>query len=67
MLFSIKVFHKPYKLPMHWSAQTPRWYKRNAIICELHRALSISDDFEAEVVKIREKYANAGFPYGFVN
>ena len=64
---SVKVFQKPNKMPIHWSSQTPRRYKRNAITCELHRALSISDDFEAEVVKIREKYKNAGFPYGFVN
>ena len=26
----------------------------------------ISDDFETEVIKMRED-ANAGFPYGFVN
>ena len=58
LYFSIKVFHKPNKLPMHWSSQMPRRYERNAVTCELHRALMISD----EAIKIREKYANAGFP-----
>ena len=63
---SIKVFHKPNKLPLHWYSQTPRRYKRNAVTWELHCALMISDDFNTEVNNIREKYANAVFPYGFV-
>ena len=52
---------------MHWSSQTPRRYKRNAITCDLHRAYMISDNFNEETNKIRERYAKAGFPYGFVN
>ena len=56
------MFHKPNKLPVHWSSQTPRRYKRNAVTCELHRALLISDDFDTEVIKTRGKYVNAGFP-----
>ena len=65
--FTTKVFHKPNKFPMHWSSQTPRRYKRNAITCELHRASVISDHFDEEVVGIRERYVNAGFPLGFIN
>ena len=65
--FTTKVFHKPNKLPLHWSSQTPRRYKRNAITCELHRASVISDHFDEEVVGIRERYINAGFPRGFIN
>ena len=65
--FSLKVFHKPNKFPMHWSSQTPRRYKKNAIIGDLHRALLISDDFDGEVSNIRERYSHAGFPHGFVN
>ena len=64
--FSIKVFQKPNKLPIHWTSQTPRRYKRNAIICELHRAFRISDDFDSEVIRIKSKYANAGFPLAFI-
>ena len=58
--FSVKVFHKPNKYSLHWSSQTPRRYKRNAIICELHRALVISDDFEEEVTSIKDRYSRAG-------
>jgi hypothetical protein len=65
--FSIRVFHKPNKYPMHWSSQTPRRYKRNAIFCELHRAIMISDNFEEEVKLIRQRYVQAGFPYAFIN
>ena len=64
--FSLRQFHKPNKFPVHWSSQTPRRYKKNAIICELHRAFLISDDFEFEVDKIRNKYCQAGYPRGFV-
>ena len=65
--FSLKVFHKPNKFPIHWSSQTPRRYKRNAIFCELHRASVISDDFDGETANIRERYLHAGYPVGFVN
>ena len=65
--FSIRVFHKPNKIPMHWSSQTPRRYKRNAITCELHRAFIISDDFEGEIHNIRDRYLKSGFPLAFIN
>ena len=65
--FSTRVFHKPNKFPMHWSSQTPRRYKRNALTCDLHRAFIISDAFDEEVIKIRERYVKAGFPHGFIN
>ena len=64
---SLKVFHKENKFPVHWSSQTPRRYKRNAIFCELHRASVISDDFQGEMVRIRERYLHAGYPSGFIN
>ena len=65
--FSIRVFHKPNKLPAHWSSQIPRRYKRNAILCDLHRAYAISDDFDAEIIGIRERFLHSGFPSGFIN
>ena len=65
--FSIRVFHKSNKFPTHWSSQCPRRYKRNALVCELHRAYVISDNFDEEVANIRERYLNAGFPLGFIN
>lgn len=64
---SVKVFHKPNKFPIHWSSQTPKRYKRNALTCELHRAFVISDCFDEEVTNIRNRYLHAGFPGGFVD
>ena len=32
--FSVKVFHKPNKYPLHWSSQTPRRYKRKLLNLE---------------------------------
>ena len=49
---------------MHWSSQTPRRYKKSAIICVTSQ---ISDDFEEEVSRIRYQYLLAGFPCGFIN
>ena len=54
-------------MPIHWSSQTPRRYKRNAIICELHRAYAISDNFDEEKSNIRDRFSKSGFPCGFVN
>ena len=52
---------------MHWSSHTPRRYKRNAITCELHRTLMISDNFDDEVTLITDRYIRTGFPYAFIN
>ena len=66
VVFRLKFF-KPNKYPLHWSSQTPRRYKRNAIICELYRAFVISDSFEDELTNIRDRYSTAGYPLGFIN
>ena len=42
-----------------------RRYKRNAITCELQRALMISDNFDDLVKLIRDLYIRTGFPYAF--
>ena len=42
-------------------------YKRNAIICELHRAYVISDNFDEEIENIRNRFKHAGFPDWFIN
>ena len=52
---------------MHWSSQTPRCYKRNAITCELHRTLMISDNCDDEVTLITDRYVRTGFPYALIN
>ena len=57
---------KDTKLPTHWTSKVPKRYKRNAIMTELHRAKSISDNFQNELNKTRTKYKGAGFPPRFV-
>ena len=61
------VHRKKGKLPNHWSSSEPKRYKRNAILCDLHRAFKISSDFEAEVASIKKKFTSAGFPKRFVD
>ena len=64
---STEAFKKPNKYPQHWSSQVPRRYKKNAIICDLHRTFAISDNFECEIAKIKERYLHAGYPAGFIH
>ena len=54
------------KVPLSWSSKTPKRYKRNTIRGELHRASKISSNFDAELVRIRRKVRNAGYPHRFV-
>ena len=61
------VVSKDNKLPPHWLSNIPKRYKRNIINGELHRAKKISSDFEKELIRIRLKYKNAGYPPRFVN
>ena len=61
-----KVYTKLNKFPVFWSSQVPKRYKRNAIKGELHRASKISSNLEAEIIRIRIKFLNAGYPKRFV-
>ena len=60
------VYTKPKKLPMFWTSRIPNKYKKNAIRTDLHRAKEISSNLDAELIRIRKKYAEAGFPKRFV-
>ena len=61
-----KVFRKPNNLPAHWSSKTPKRYKRNAINIDLHRAKSISSNFQEEIKVITNKFLLAGYPKRFI-
>ena len=52
---------------MHWSPKIPVRYKRNAITGELNRAKRITQDFNKELKRIRQKYRNAGFTLKSIN
>ena len=44
----------------------PLKYKKNTLRTELHRAKSISSDFEEETRRITKKYSDAGYPIRFI-
>ena len=62
-----KVYRKLNKLPVPWSSNIPKRYKRNAINGDLHRAKRIATDFDNEIVQIKEKFLAANFPPRFIN
>ena len=62
-----KVYRKLNKLPVPWSSNIPKRYKRNAINGDLHRAKRIATDFDNEIVQIEEKFLAANFPPSFIN
>ena len=41
---------------VHWTSKIPVRYKRNAVICELHRAKKIASKFDIEIKRIINKY-----------
>ena len=55
------------KLPVHWSLKLPKRYKRNAIISDLNTATRIASFPADEILKIKQKFLNADYPYRFIN
>ena len=55
------------KLPVPWSSNISKRYKRNEINGELHCANQIATDFEKEIVQTKEKFPAANFPSRFKN
>ena len=62
-----KIERKANKLPVPWSWNIPKSYKRNAMNGDLHRAKRIATDFEKEIVQIKEKFLAANFPSRLIN
>ena len=60
------VYTKPNKIPTLWTSRVPLKYKKNTLRTELHRAKSISSDFEEETKRITKKYSDAGYPIRFI-
>ena len=56
-----KVYRKLNKVPVPWSSNVSKRYKRNAINGDLHRVKQIATDFEKEIVQIKEKFLAANF------
>ena len=57
---------KKRKLPILWTWNIPKWYKRNPLR-QLYRAKWISSNFKSKVTVIRNEFKSAGYPKRFVN
>lgn len=62
-----EVFRKETKLPVPWKSKSPKRYKRNALLGDLHRAYRISSNFNREITLIFEKFLKAGYPRRFIH
>ena len=60
-----EVVGKTSKLPVHLLFRVSKWYKRNALIGDLHRSKRLSSNFEMEIKVIKRKFWNADFPLKF--
>ena len=60
----IVVYRKSTKLPVPWSSNIPKRYKRNTINAGLHRSKRISTNFETfkEVYQIKKKFLAVVYP-----
>ena len=61
------VHRKAEKLPVHWSSQVPKRYKRNAITGDLYRSIRITSDMDKETDYIKQKFIKADYPKRFIN
>ena len=61
------VYRSENKIPVHWSSNIPKKYKRNAINADLHRAAKISSNLSQEKDVNTRKFSKARFPRRFVD
>ena len=54
------------KSPLTWISKSPKRYKQNTIISDLHRSKRILPDFDTGIRAIKNKYSNAGYPIHFI-
>ena len=59
------VYGKSTKLPVPWSSNIPKRYKRNAINADLHPKW-ISTNFDKEIYQVKKKFLAANYPKTFV-
>ena len=62
-----KVYRKTTKLPVPWSSNIPKRYKRNTINTDLYRAKRIATNLDNELVIIKRKFLAANYPHRFIN
>ena len=62
-----KVYRKTTKLPVPWSSNIPKRYKRNTINTDLYRAKRIATNLDNKLVIIKKKFLAADYPHKFIN
>ena len=66
-IYETQVYRKETKIPMHWSSNIPKRYKRNAISVDLHWSKRISSNFDMVVQIIKSKFKSVGYPLSFID
>ena len=66
-IYDFKVYMKTTKQRTHWSSKTPKRYKRNMILGDLHRSNQISSNFSEEIKFISHIYEKAVYFKRFIN
>ena len=61
-----KVCGRTTKLPVPWSSNIPKRYKRNTINTDLHRAKRMATNLDNQLV-IKRKFLAADYPHRFIN
>ena len=62
-----KVYRKTTKLPVPWSSNIPKRYKRNTINTDLYRAKRIATNLDNKLVIIKKKFLAADYHHRFFN
>ena len=62
-----RVHNKKTKLPITWTSNIPKRYKKDSMKTELSRAKRVLSNFTSEVIFIRNKFESAGYPKRFAN
>ena len=62
-----KDYRKKSKIPIHWSSEIPKRYKRNTTTTDLHWAGNIASNMKEEIQTIRKKFVTADYPRPFAN
>ena len=55
------------KLPVHWSSEVAKRYKRNVIIGNLNRATGIASFAADEIPKMKQIFLHTEYPHRFIN
>ena len=61
------MYRKETKMPMQWSSNIHKMYKKNAISLDLHQSKQILSNFDTEVQIIKSKFKSVHYPLLFID